>query len=206
MRRKAITGTKYGDGGTASFPPEQTSGANSCWPISAARNICIEALPTADTEDDRPSLPDEVATGCHLREHRRLSGRQNAGPEHRQTRSRGLVSENRTQASAADPVFDDFWKNSLPRPRPAPRVILSFSPQNGLLYWMDEQYRECGQSNQPRLEFEAAAMLISEHLRPWLEALKKLPGVYQFHGDGDDALYIGRASTSAAGCFPTCAP
>lgn len=24
-----------------------------------------------------------------------------------------------------------------------------------------------------------------EHLRPWLEALPKLPGVYQFHGDSD---------------------
>lgn len=36
----------------------------------------------------------------------------------------------------------------------------------------------------PRLEFEAAAIYeYPEHLRPWLEALPKLPGVYQFHGD-----------------------
>ena len=44
-------------------------------------------------------------------------------------------------------VFDDFWKNSLSGLR---RVILSFSPQNGLLYWMDRQYQELlWPSNQP---------------------------------------------------------
>ncbi|EJK27324.1 nucleotide excision repair endonuclease, partial [Klebsiella pneumoniae subsp. pneumoniae KPNIH22] len=33
-----------------------------------------------------------------------------------------------------------------------------------------------------------------EHLRPWLEALPKLPGVYQFHGDSDTMpLYIGKS-------------
>ncbi len=48
----------------------------------------------------------------------------------------------------------------------------------------------------PRLEFEAAAIYeYPEHLRPWLEALPKLPGVYQFHGDSDTMpLYIGTVS------------
>ncbi|MCS5948181.1 NAD(+) synthase [Klebsiella pneumoniae subsp. pneumoniae] len=102
---EAITGffTKYGDGGNRhqpNFPPEQTSGANSCWPISAARNICIRSCPPPTRKTIAP--PRRMKwPWCHLREHRRLSGRQNAGPEHRQN-DRGLVSENRTQASAAD--------------------------------------------------------------------------------------------------------
>ncbi len=47
----------------------------------------------------------------------------------------------------------------------------------------------------PRPEFEAAAIYeYPEHLRPWLEALPKLPGVYQFHGDSDTMpLYIGKS-------------
>ncbi len=47
----------------------------------------------------------------------------------------------------------------------------------------------------PRLEFEAAAIYeYPEHLRPWLETLPKLPGVYQFHGDSDTMpLYIGKS-------------
>lgn len=47
----------------------------------------------------------------------------------------------------------------------------------------------------PRLEFEAAAIYeYPEHLRPWLEALPKLPGVYQFYGDSDTMpLYIGKS-------------
>jgi excinuclease Cho len=47
----------------------------------------------------------------------------------------------------------------------------------------------------PRLEFEAAAIYeYPEHLRPWLEALPKLPGVYFFHGDSDAMpLYIGKS-------------
>ena len=46
----------------------------------------------------------------------------------------------------------------------------------------------------PRLEFEAAAIYeYPEHLRPWLEALPKLPGVYQFHGESETLpLYIGK--------------
>ncbi|WP_431641273.1 excinuclease Cho [Enterobacter hormaechei] len=47
----------------------------------------------------------------------------------------------------------------------------------------------------PRLEFEAAAIYeCPEHLRPWLEALPKQPGVYFFHGDSDTMpLYIGKS-------------
>ncbi|HDT6507022.1 TPA: excinuclease Cho [Klebsiella aerogenes] len=47
----------------------------------------------------------------------------------------------------------------------------------------------------PRLEFEAAAIYAyPEHLRPWLEALPKLPGVYQFHGESETLpLYIGKS-------------
>jgi len=47
----------------------------------------------------------------------------------------------------------------------------------------------------PRLHFEAAAIYeYPEHLRPWLEALPKHPGVYFFHGDSDTMpLYIGKS-------------
>ncbi|HIC2035129.1 excinuclease Cho [Enterobacter soli] len=47
----------------------------------------------------------------------------------------------------------------------------------------------------PRLEFEAAAIYeYPEHLRPWLEALPKQPGVYLFHGESDTLpLYIGKS-------------
>ncbi|HHS9685235.1 excinuclease cho (excinuclease ABC alternative C subunit) [Raoultella ornithinolytica] len=47
----------------------------------------------------------------------------------------------------------------------------------------------------PRLEFDAAAIYeYPEHLRPWLEALPNLPGVYLFHGESDTLpLYIGKS-------------
>jgi excinuclease Cho len=47
----------------------------------------------------------------------------------------------------------------------------------------------------PRLEFEAAAIYeYPEHLRPWLEALPKQPGVYFFHGESEAMpLYIGKS-------------
>lgn len=47
----------------------------------------------------------------------------------------------------------------------------------------------------PRLEFEAAAIYeYPEHLRPWLEALPKHPGVYFFHGESEAMpLYIGKS-------------
>lgn len=47
----------------------------------------------------------------------------------------------------------------------------------------------------PRLDFEAAAIYeYPEHLRPWLEALPKLPGVYFFHGESEAMpLYIGKS-------------
>lgn len=44
-------------------------------------------------------------------------------------------------------------------------------------------------------EFEAAAIYeYPEHLRPWLEALPRHPGVYVFHGESDTMpLYIGKS-------------
>ncbi|MEJ4043875.1 excinuclease Cho [Erwinia sp. SLM-02] len=46
-----------------------------------------------------------------------------------------------------------------------------------------------------RLEFEAAAIYqYPEHLRPWIDDLPNLPGVYTFHGDSDSLpLYIGKS-------------
>ncbi|WP_288881927.1 excinuclease Cho [Kosakonia cowanii] len=47
----------------------------------------------------------------------------------------------------------------------------------------------------PRLSFEAAAIYeYPEHLRQWLEAMPKHPGVYIFHGDSEAMpLYIGKS-------------
>ncbi|WP_459855415.1 excinuclease Cho [Citrobacter sedlakii] len=47
----------------------------------------------------------------------------------------------------------------------------------------------------PRPEFEAAAIYkYPEHLRPFLDALPSVPGVYLFHGDSDAMpLYIGKS-------------
>ncbi len=47
----------------------------------------------------------------------------------------------------------------------------------------------------PRLDFETAAIYeYPEHLRPWLEALPKHPGVYFFHGESETMpLYIGKS-------------
>jgi excinuclease Cho len=63
---------------------------------------------------------------------------------------------------------------------------------------MPEQYQEYVVSRRqsaPRLEFEAAAIYqYPEHLRPWLEALPKQPGVYFFHGESEAMpLYIGKS-------------
>ncbi|WP_444861309.1 excinuclease Cho [Erwinia sp. INIA01] len=46
-----------------------------------------------------------------------------------------------------------------------------------------------------RLEFEAAAIYqYPEHLRPWIDDLPNLPGVYTFHGESDNLpLYIGKS-------------
>lgn len=47
----------------------------------------------------------------------------------------------------------------------------------------------------PRAEFDAMTIYqYPEQLRPWLEALPKLPGVYVFHGDSETMpLYIGKS-------------
>lgn len=47
----------------------------------------------------------------------------------------------------------------------------------------------------PRLSFEAAAIYeYPEHLRQWLEAMPRHPGVYIFHGDSEAMpLYIGKS-------------
>lgn len=101
---EAITGffTKYGDGGTdinPIFRLNKRQGKQLLAHLDCPEHL-YKKLPTADPKTIAPPCRMKWP-GCHLREHRRLSGRQNAGPEHRQN-DRGLVSENRTQASAAD--------------------------------------------------------------------------------------------------------
>ncbi|ANR77672.1 endonuclease [Kosakonia sacchari] len=63
---------------------------------------------------------------------------------------------------------------------------------------MGKQYQESfvvRRQSAPRLEFEAAAIYeYPEHLRPWLEAMPKQPGVYIFHGESKAMpLYIGKS-------------
>ncbi|SPX19599.1 NH3-dependent NAD(+) synthetase [Escherichia coli] len=110
---EAITGffTKYGDGGTDINPLYRLNKRQGKQLLAAL--ACPEHLykkaPTADLEDDRPSLPDEVALGVtydniddYLEGKKRTStGRQN---------NRELVSETEHKRRPPITVFDDFWK------------------------------------------------------------------------------------------------
>ena len=115
---EAITGffTKYGDGGTdinPIFRLNKRQGKQLLAHLGCPEHL-YKKLPTADWKTIAPPCRMKWP-GCHLREHRRLSGRQNAGPEHRQN-DRGLVSETEHKRRPPITVFDDFWKNSLSPP------------------------------------------------------------------------------------------
>ncbi|SAZ65608.1 endonuclease of nucleotide excision repair [Citrobacter amalonaticus] len=82
--------------------------------------------------------------------------------------------------------------------RAAVAHALSFLIVIPLLYWMHNQHPEftvARRQSVPRLEFEAAAVYeYPEHLRPFLESLPSVPGVYLFHSESDTLpLYIGKS-------------
>lgn len=82
--------------------------------------------------------------------------------------------------------------------RAAVAHALSFFIVIPLLYWMHNQHPEftvARRQSVPRLEFEAAAVYeYPEHLRPFLESLPSVPGVYLFHSESDTLpLYIGKS-------------
>lgn len=66
-----------------------------------------------------------------------------------------------------------------------------------LLYWMNNQHPELTvvrRQSVPRLEPETAVYEYPEHLRPFLDSLPAVPGVYLFHSESDTLpLYIGKS-------------
>lgn len=82
--------------------------------------------------------------------------------------------------------------------RAAIACALSFLIVNALLYWMNNQHPEFTvppRQSVLRPEPEAAVVYeYPEHLRPFLDSLPAVPGVYLFHSESDTLpLYIGKS-------------
>ncbi len=81
--------------------------------------------------------------------------------------------------------------------RTAVAHAISFLIRLTLLYWMNNQHPELTvvrRQSVPRLEPEAAVYEYPEHLRPFLDSLPAVPGVYLFHSESDTLpLYIGKS-------------
>ncbi len=126
---EAITGffTKYGDGGTDINPLYRLNKRQGKQLLAALG--CPEHLykkaPTADLEDDRPSLPDEVALGVtydNIDDY--LEGKNVPEQVARTIENWYLKTEHKRRPPIT--VFDDFWKsNNLHLLDCAKRVICS---------------------------------------------------------------------------------
>lgn len=126
---EAITGffTKYGDGGTDINPLYRLNKRQGKQLLAAL--ACPEHLykkaPTADLEDDRPSLPDEVALGVtydNIDDY--LEGKNVPQQVARTIENWYLKTEHKRRPPIT--VFDDFWKsNNLHILDCAKRVICS---------------------------------------------------------------------------------
>lgn len=112
---EAITGffTKYGDGGTDINPLYRLNKRQGKQLLAALG--CPEHLykkaPTADLEDDRPSLPDEVALGVtydNIDDY--LEGKTVPEQVARTIENWYLKTEHKRRPPIT--VFDDFWKNN----------------------------------------------------------------------------------------------
>lgn len=112
---EAITGffTKYGDGGTDINPLYRLNKRQGKQLLAALG--CPEHLykkaPTADLEDDRPSLPDEVALGVtydNIDDY--LEGKNVPEQVARTIENWYLKTEHKRRPPIT--VFDDFWKSN----------------------------------------------------------------------------------------------
>ncbi|AVK61862.1 NAD(+) synthase [Lactobacillus sp. CBA3605] len=110
---EAVTGfyTKYGDGGADVVPLyrlNKRQGRAMLTYLQAPKHL-YEKVPTADLEDDRPALPDEVALGVHYDEiDDYLEGRSIAPAAAEKIEAWYLKTAHKRHAAIN--VFDDFWK------------------------------------------------------------------------------------------------
>lgn len=110
---EAITGffTKFGDGGADLMPLfrlNKRQGKQMLAHLNCPKHLYLK-VPTADLEEDRPSLPDEVALGLTYEQiDDYLEGKEI--PEEAQKILEGhyLRSEHKRQLPIT--IFDDFWK------------------------------------------------------------------------------------------------
>ena len=110
---EAVTGffTKYGDGGTdinPLFRLNKRQGKQLLAALGCPEHLYLKA-PTADLEDDRPSLPDEAALGVtyeNIDDY--LEGKTLDEPIARTIEGWYLKTEHKRRPPIT--VFDDFWK------------------------------------------------------------------------------------------------
>ncbi|WP_318767135.1 ammonia-dependent NAD(+) synthetase [Lactiplantibacillus carotarum] len=110
---EAVTGfyTKYGDGGADVVPLwrlNKRQGKSMLAFLNAPTHL-YEKVPTADLEDDRPALPDEVALGVHYDDiDDYLEGK--AIDDAAAEKIEAWYLKTAHKRHAAITVFDDFWK------------------------------------------------------------------------------------------------
>lgn len=110
---EAITGffTKYGDGGTdinPIFRLNKRQGKQLLKTLGCPEHLYLKA-PTADLEDDRPSLPDEAALGVtYAQIDDYLEGKTIAAESAKIIENWYLKTEHKRRPPIT--VFDDFWK------------------------------------------------------------------------------------------------
>ncbi|WP_414163510.1 ammonia-dependent NAD(+) synthetase [Superficieibacter sp. BNK-5] len=111
---EALTGffTKYGDGGTdinPLFRLNKRQGKQLLAQLGCPEHL-YKKLPTADLEDDRPSLPDEAALGVTYEDiDNYLEGKPVDEGTARIIEGWYLKTEHKRRPPIT--VFDDFWKN-----------------------------------------------------------------------------------------------
>ena len=110
---EAVTGfyTKYGDGGADIVPLyrlDKRQGRAMLAVLQAPEHL-YKKVPTADLEDDRPALPDEVALGVHYDDiDDYLEGKDIETSAAEKIESWYLKTAHKRHAAIS--VYDDFWK------------------------------------------------------------------------------------------------
>lgn len=110
---EAVTGfyTKYGDGGADIVPLyrlDKRQGRAMLEVLQAPEHL-YKKVPTADLEDDRPALPDEVALGVHYDDiDDYLEGKDIETSAAEKIESWYLKTAHKRHAAIS--VYDDFWK------------------------------------------------------------------------------------------------
>ncbi|WP_342599127.1 ammonia-dependent NAD(+) synthetase [Psychrobacillus sp. FSL H8-0483] len=110
---EAVTGfyTKYGDGGvdlTPIFRLNKRQGKQLLKQLGCPEHLYLKT-PTADLEEDRPALPDEVALGVTYEEiDDYLEGKMVS--KEAQEKIEGFYNRSKHKRFMPITVFDDFWK------------------------------------------------------------------------------------------------